>query len=195
MWLLLLFWGGVTGIRNVGLHAFPPLSFNFLFWTSLSLPSTASVGSLATFFVHVVGYTNWMRQTAAELLAGHAVAGKDVSLAASALSLSHSTLAHDELGLRINYHRLDLRQFSWAVRNRVTWAKSHVSITLSNSPMFVSYGRLIYFLISLCLFPFVDMIPYACIRTNIGHNKIPFNFYYLYFISDCVFSDAAYGNL
>jgi len=62
-----------------------------------------------------------MRQTAAELLAGHAVAGKDVSLAASALSLSHNTLAHDELGLRINnYHRLDLRQFSWAVRNSVT---------------------------------------------------------------------------
>jgi len=43
-----------------------------------------------------------------------------VSLAASALSLSHNTLAHDELGLRINYHRLDLRQFSWAVRNSVT---------------------------------------------------------------------------
>lgn len=61
-----------------------------------------------------------MRQTAAELLAGHAVAGKDVSLAASALSLSHNTLAHDELGSRINYHRLDLRQFSWAVRNSVT---------------------------------------------------------------------------
>jgi hypothetical protein len=73
---------------------------------------------------------------------------------------------------------LDLRQFSWAVRNSVTWANSHVSITRSDCPMFVSYGRRMYFLISLCLSPFVDMIPYVCIRTNIRPKKIPFKLYY-----------------
>jgi len=69
-----------------------------------------------------------------------------------------------------------------------------VSITLSDCPVFVSYGRRMYFLISLCLSPFVDMITYARIRTNIRPNKIPFKLYYRYFTNGCVFSDAAYGN-
>ena len=151
---------------------------------SPSLPPDRWVRS-PLFFVHVVGYTYWMRQTAAELLAGHAVAGKDVSLAASALSLSHSTLAHGELRSRINHHRLELRQFSWAVRNSVTCTNSHVFITLSNCPMFVSFGHRFYFLIRSCLSPSVDMIPYTCIITNIRPNKIPFKLHYRYFVNGC----------
>ena len=171
--------------------------FNFLFWTTVPLSSTSSVGLLATFCPcgGMDIYCECATPSHNLLLAGYAVAGKDVSLSTSVPSLSHSTRAHDEHASRINHHRLDLRQFSWAVRNSVTWANGHVSITLSNFRLFVSYERRIYFVTGLCLSPFVDMIPYACIKMNIRPKKIPFNLHYRYFTNGCVFSGAAFGNL
>jgi hypothetical protein len=92
------------------------------------------------------------------LLSGRAVAGKDISLSASVSSHSRPTRAHDELASCPNNHRLDLRQFSWAVRNSLTRANGHVSIALSNCGLFVSHWRRVYIVIRLFPFPVVDMI-------------------------------------
>lgn len=91
-------------------------------------------------------------------LSGRAVAGKDISLSASVSSHSRLTRAHDELASPPNHHTLDLRQFSWAVRNSLTWANAHVSVALSNCGLFVPHWRRVYIVIGLFPFPVVDMV-------------------------------------
>lgn len=164
------------------------LPFNFLLWTALSPSLPPHRWVCSTLFIHVVGYTYWnARPPQSLLLAAHAAAGKDVSFSAGVLSLSHSTRAHDELAWRIKHHRLGLRQFSWAVRNRVKWANGHVSISLSDYRKFVSHRRRVYFVTGLCFARVVDMVPNTCIKMDIRPNKIPFNLHYRYFTDGFVF--------
>jgi hypothetical protein len=87
------------------------------------------------------------------LLSGHAVPRKDVSLFQYFVSLApHAGARRTLLAYQlptvgcVRRHQL---QFSWAVRNSWTWARAHVSVTLSSCCLFVSYWRRVSFVIGL----------------------------------------------